>query len=75
MDGGDVWMIQGREDFGFPLEPGEPIRVVASDGGRILIATWRFSFVSVARNTCPIPPSPIWAVIDAETSAGSERQR
>ena len=33
----------------------------ASEGGRILIATWRFSFVSVARNTCPMPPSPICA--------------
>ena len=34
----------------------------ANSSGRILIATWRPRDVSVARQTCPIPPSPIGAV-------------
>jgi hypothetical protein len=56
-------MVQRREHFRFALKTREPILVTASEGGRILIATWRFSFVSVARYTCPIPPSPICAVM------------
>ena len=31
--------------------------------GRILMATWRPSVVSVVRYTCPIPPSPVDAVM------------
>ena len=27
VDGGDVWVIQGREDFGFALKPREPAAV------------------------------------------------
>src|SRR5262245_25728331 len=37
--------------------------------GRTLMATWRLRFVSVARYTSPIPPTPIWAV----TSYGPRR--
>ena len=36
---------------------------VAYVSGSILIATSRSSFVSVARYTSPIPPTPIWAAI------------
>jgi hypothetical protein len=32
-----------------------------NESGSTLIATWRFSLVSVARYTSPIPPTPIWA--------------
>ena len=41
------------------------IRPASSEtsAGRTLIATWRPSVVSVARYTCPIPPSPIGAVM------------
>ena len=38
-------------------------------GSCTLIATWRFSFVSVARYTSPMPPTPIWAT----TSYGPRR--
>ena len=62
VDGGDVRMIQRGEDFGFALKPREPVGVVRERSGRILIATSRFSLVSRARYTWPIPPSPICAV-------------
>ena len=62
VDGGDVGMIERGEDFRFALKASQPSGSAASDGGRILMATWRFSLVSVARYTCPMPPSPIWAV-------------
>src|SRR5262245_32936458 len=35
----------------------------AKASGRILIATSRWSFVSRARYTSPMPPAPIWSVI------------
>ena len=41
----------------------------ATASGSTLIATWRFRFVSVARYTSPIPPTPICAV----TSYGPRR--
>jgi hypothetical protein len=34
----------------------------ANPSGRTLMATWRPRFVSVARHTTPMPPSPIWAI-------------
>ena len=50
-------------DFRFALKAREPIvRQPRATAGRILIATWRFSLVSVARYTWPMPPSPICAV-------------
>src|SRR5262245_9754414 len=39
-----------------------------NSSGRILIATSRFSFVSVARYTSPMPPLPSKAVISYEPS-------
>ena len=63
VDRRDVRMIQRGENFGLALEArqavGDPPRATA---GRTLIATWRFSFVSVARYTSPMPPAPIRAV-------------
>ncbi len=49
------------------LEPLEGNRArrsgsAATCEGSTFTATSRFSFVSVARYTSPIPPSPIWAV-------------
>ena len=46
----DVRMVQRGEDFGFALEPRQPIGIARrTTSGRTLIATSRFSFVSVAR--------------------------
>ena len=59
----DVRMIQRRERLRFALKPREAIGIRREGVGRILIATWRSSLVSVARYTCPMPPSPICAVI------------
>ena len=42
-------MIQRREHFGFAFEARRRSGSAASESGRILIATWRLSFVSVAR--------------------------
>jgi hypothetical protein len=66
VDGGDVGMIQRGEDFGFALEPREALGIASDRFGQTLIATWRFSFVSVARYTSPMPPAPIWAVTSYE---------
>ena len=60
---GDVRMIQRGEDFGFALKPRQPLGISGERGRRTLIATSRFSFVSLARYTSPMPPTPIWAVI------------
>ena len=51
VDRGDVRMIQGRECFLFTLKPVQAVSE-ANASGRILIAT-----------TCPMPPSPIGAVM------------
>ena len=51
-------MIERREHLRFALEAREPLRIVAKAGGRILIATSRSSFVSRARYTSPMPPTP-----------------
>ena len=63
VDRRDAGMIQRGEDFGFLLKAGQPFSVLGERRRENLIATWRFSFVSVARYTWPIPPSPIWAMI------------
>ena len=59
----DVRMIQRRQRLGFALEARQPLGICAKASGRTLIATWRPRFVSVARYTSPMPPTPIWAVI------------
>ena len=47
----------------------------ANASGRTLIATSRFSFVSLARWTTPIPPAPrAERILDADAGAGSEGQ-
>ena len=60
---GDVRMVQGRERLRFALEPCQAFGRKRMRLGGFLIATWRPSVVSVARYTCPIPPSPMGAVI------------
>ena len=62
VDSRDVRVIQRRQRLGFTLEAREPISVVRDRLGRILIATSRSSFVSRARKTCPMPPSPMLAI-------------
>ena len=61
VDARDVEMVQRREGLGFALEARESIRVVHERLGQDLIATSRSSFVSRARKTCPMPPSPMLA--------------
>ena len=64
VDAGDTWMVEGGQDFSFALKARQPFRRrVQPTTGRILMATWRFSLVSVARYTSPMPPAPICAVI------------
>ena len=58
VDGGDVGVIQAGEDLRLPREPGEPVGSSAKASGRIFRATWRLSWVSVACQTWPMPPSP-----------------
>ena len=70
-------MIQRREDFGFALKPREPIGIVArTTRGSTLIATWRFSFVSVRAIHLAHAALADLArdFVDAEAGAGSEGQ-
>ncbi len=56
-------MIERGEDFGFALKAREPVGIGRERAGRILMATWRFSLVSVARYTSPMPPAPSGATM------------
>ena len=47
----------------FALEARQPIGIAGETSGRTLIATWRLSFVSLARYTSPMPPAPIAVTI------------
>ena len=58
-----MWMIQRGERLRFARESRKPSPSLAKESGRTLRATSRFSLVSRARHTCPMPPSPIGAVI------------
>ncbi len=58
VDGGDVGMVEAGQDLRLPLEPGQAIGVAGEGVGRIFRATWRLSWVSVACQTWPMPPSP-----------------
>ena len=52
-------MVERGEDLRFALEPREAIGIVGErQAGSTLIATSRFSFVSRARYTSPMPPAP-----------------
>jgi hypothetical protein len=51
------------QHFRVALEPREAIRADAIIAGSTFMATSRFSVVSVARWTSPIPPASIAAVI------------
>ena len=51
-------MIQRRQHLRFALEARHAVGVVGNAAGRTLMATSRFSLVSVARYTAPMPPSP-----------------
>ena len=63
VDRRDVRMIQRREDFGFALKTCEPIMVSRKRGRKNLDGDLTLQLCTVARYTCPIPPSPICAVI------------
>ena len=58
VNGADVRMIQRREDLRFALNRASRSASVANESGRTLMATSRFSFVSRARYTSPMPPAP-----------------
>ena len=49
MDVSNVRVVQRRQYLGFTLEPREPFGIVSHGIGQNLIATSRFSVVSVAR--------------------------
>ena len=55
----DVRMIERREHLRLALKRASRSGSAANGSGRTLIATSRFSFVSRARYTSPIPPSPM----------------
>ena len=59
----DVRMIQRGERLRLTLEACQPIGIVGNDVGQHLDRDLPPRFVSVARYTSPIPPTPIWAVI------------
>ena len=51
-------MVQRRECLRFARESRQAIGIIRDDSGRILSATSRFSLVSRARYTSPMPPAP-----------------
>ncbi len=57
--GGDVRMIQRREDFGFTLEPRGALGVRGERLGQHLERNVPIQSVSRARYTSPMPPAPI----------------
>ena len=60
MNDGDVGVVQRRKRLGFALEPRQAIRILRERLGQHLDRDWsRPRFVSVARYTSPIPPTPI----------------
>jgi hypothetical protein len=62
IDMSDVRMIQSRRGFRLLGKAPHPILIAGEFGGKNN-ATLRSSFVSCARYTSPIPPSPIFARI------------
>jgi hypothetical protein len=64
VDRGDVRVLQLGQDLRLALETrARRSASAANASGRTLIATSRFSFGSVARQTSPMPPSPSLPVI------------
>ena len=51
-------MIERREDLRFAAKARQPVGIIGKRGQQHLIATSRFSWVSRARYTSPIPPAP-----------------
>ena len=76
VDGADVGMVQRGEDLRFALKRASRSESSANASGRILRATSRFSFVSRARYTSPMPPAPRAEsdLVRAEAGAGGEGQ-
>ena len=62
IDSGDVRVIERRENLGFTPEASEAFSI-DHEGVGALIATTRFRFTSVARQTSPMPPEPIRSAI------------
>ena len=62
-------MVQCGEGFRFTVEPRQALGVGRNRRGQDLDGDLPRRFVSVARYTSPIPPTPIWAV----TSYGPRR--
>ena len=58
VNGGDVRMVQGRQEPCFPLEPARRSGSLVKRAGNTLIATSRPSAGSRARYTSPMPPTP-----------------
>ena len=58
----DVGVIECRQRLRFACEPREPVEVAGERVGHTFSATSRLSFVSRARNTSPIPPTPMLAM-------------
>jgi hypothetical protein len=56
-------VVELRQELRLALEALEALPSAVNAGGSVLIATSRFSFVSRARNTSPIPPAPSAEVI------------
>jgi hypothetical protein len=62
VDPRDARVVERGERPRLALESLSPIRVAGKGVGQVFSATSRWSFVSRARNTCPIPPWPMAAV-------------
>ena len=58
VDGADVRMVEGGGRLRLAQQPAADLVVAGAASRRNLIATWRFSRVSWARNTSPMPPLP-----------------
>ena len=72
----DVRMVQRCEGLRFAPEPREPIGIAARTTRAALQRDSRFSFVSRARYTSPMPPAPIGGkdFVRPEACAGVEGQ-
>jgi len=71
---GDVGVIQRREQLRFALQAGEAgLDRPQNDPARPSAQTSRKSFVSRARSTTPIAPSPSWEVDFVRAKPGSRQ--
>ena len=58
VDRSNIGMIQRGENFGFALEAADAVRIEGSFAWQDLDGNITLSFVSCARYTSPIPPTP-----------------